>query len=235
LTGFPILALALAAGASAAAADAPRAEVEAIVRSYLLDHPEILGEMMRVLREREQARKIAAVRSQLETPYASGWIGARDPDVTIVELFDYGCIHCRNMAPVLEALVREDSKLRVVFRNYPVFGNDSMRAALKSLEAAEVGKFASFHRALLATGPSAEGLAAAAGDIQLGAEAAPTPARTAEIDRNMALAQSLGVTGTPYFIVGNEIHAGEIALADLRAIVARARAAPPPQASVSPK
>ncbi len=106
------------------------------VRSYLLEHPEILPEAMDRLRDREAAQAVARNREALETPFHGAWAGAADGDVVLVEFFDYACGYCRASNPDVARLLGEDPRLKVVWRDFPVLGPASDQAAIASLAAA---------------------------------------------------------------------------------------------------
>ncbi len=133
-----------------------------LVRSYLLENPEIIPEAMQRLQARESARTIDSQRAALETPFAGAWAGAKDGDVVLVEFFDYACAYCRKSNPDVDRLLREDPKLKVVWREWPVLGPDSESAARVSLAAARQGRFKPFHDHMFAAGrPTAETLQSA--------------------------------------------------------------------------
>lgn len=222
---------AFAMGAVPASASPPDAQIEADsfatrVRAYLLSHPEILAEMVDALQRKELAARIAPRRAELERPYAGAWLGASDGDVVVVEFIDYACPHCRAMASVVEELARTDSKVKVVFRQLPILGRDSELAAMESLAAAEVNRFLAYHRTLWNTpdAPSDTIRAKAAAAARIEGQKSSTPVRTGEIDKNIALANALRISGTPAFVIGDTILTGEPSLTDLRAAVRQTRA-----------
>lgn len=208
-----------------------RGELETVIREYILAHPEIIPEAMDRLQQRRQGQLVAAVRSDLETPFASAWAGAADADVTIVEFFDYACGYCRASLPDVQRLLREDDDLRVVFRELPILSPESETAARVSLAVAQqrAGYF-DFHRAMYAAGrPSPETIAEAqreAGVDRARIEAATDDAEIdAELRRNMELARRLELTGTPAFIVGDQVLSGAVGYDRLKQAVEEARAA----------
>lgn len=198
------------------------------VRAYLLEHPEVLQEVMERLRSKQAAAQVSPHRVALETPYAGAWIGAKDPDVTLVQFFDYACGYCRTSLPNVHRLVQEDPKVRVVFRELPILSRESEVAARASLAAAEQGRFAAFHEAMYAAGrPATETIAAAArtaGLDQAKLQAAMAAPRTEqELGQNIELARTLGFTGTPSWVVGNQILSGAVGYDALKKAVAYAR------------
>jgi protein-disulfide isomerase len=222
--------VALAAGLVGAAVGAGGmlAASGSVVRNYLLDHPEVLPEAMQRLEARQAAKSVDSSRSALETPFAGAWAGAKDGDVVLVEFFDYACGFCRKSNSDVERLLAEDSRLKVVWRDWPVLGPDSEAAARTSLAAARQGKFKPFHDALFARGrPSAEAVAEAAKAAGLDPAAAErsraSQDSTHELARNYQLASQLRASGTPTFVVGDRILQGAVGYDALKEAVAAAR------------
>lgn len=194
------------------------------VRDYLLENPEILPQAMEKLREREAAKMVSANRAALERPFAGAWAGARDGDVVLVEFFDYACGYCRKSNADVDRLLREDPKLKVVWREWPVLGPDSEAAARASLAAAQAGRFKPFYDALFAAGrPTPEALAKARAGAGLAADL-PTPVADQELSTNFELARGLEATGTPTFVVGDQILQGAVGYEALRDAIKEARA-----------
>ena len=121
-----------------------------IVRQALIADPQILVDGADALRDRQYQPTLKARRAALETPFGSSWKGATDPDVVLVEFFDYACAYCRASNPHIEQLLREDKGLRVVFRELPILGPESVAAARLSLAASKAGRFRQFYDALYA-------------------------------------------------------------------------------------
>lgn len=225
LVGMAIGAIALALALGAFGRTSDRRQIETIVRDYVLANPEIIPEAMDRLQSREVAKAVNANRSAIETPFQGAWAGAEDGDVVLVEFFDYACGFCRKSNPDVERLLAEDKRLKVVWRELPVLGPDSLAAAKASLAAASQGKFRQFHDRLFAAGrPSAETIAEAARAAGV-APAALSPAIQAEIDRNYQLAQAINATGTPTFVVGERVLQGAVGYEALKAAIAEARRA----------
>jgi protein-disulfide isomerase len=193
------------------------------VRDYLLENPEILPEAMDRLREREAAKVVSANRAALETPFAGAWAGAADGDVVLVEFFDYACGYCRKSNADIERLLREDPRLKVVWRDWPVLGPDSEAAARASLAAAQAGRFKAFYDALFAAGrPTADTVAGARAAVGLGGDL-PAAAADRELGRNFQLARNLEATGTPTFVVGDQILQGAVGYEALKEAIREAR------------
>jgi protein-disulfide isomerase len=182
-----------------------------IVRQGMLADPQILVEASDALRDRQTAPLIATSRSALETPFASSWKGAEKPEVVLVEFYDYACPYCKASNPHVDRLLKEKPDLRVVYRELPILGQDSVEAARLSLAASKAGRFRQFHDALYAAGRPAPDTNAAAARV---ANIAPTPAQDpaieAELKRNFEIASRLGATGTPLFVVGDRVLNGAV-------------------------
>jgi protein-disulfide isomerase len=225
--------IAAAAGAaflaqSAGGAAPDKAKIEAIVRDYILEHPEIIPQAMERLQARRTGAAIDGSRKAIETPYAGAWEGAANGDAVLVEFFDYACGYCRQSLPDIARLVAQDSKLKVVYRELPILSEDSGAAAKVSLLAAEKGQYMPFHRALYDAGrvtrDTIVAAAATAGIDRKAAEAAmASAAYDHEIEANVKLAQGLQATGTPTFVIGDQVLSGAVGYEALKEAVAKAR------------
>lgn len=196
-----------------------------IVRDALLADPQILVDTADALRDQQYAPVLAQNRTALETPFGSSWEGAEDPDVTLVEFFDYACSYCRASLPHIERLLQEDKGLRVVYREMPILGPDSVVAARLSLAASKAGRFEQFHDTLFEAGrPGPETIPQAARAAGIAPQVSDDPAIEAELRRNFQLASQLGATGTPMFVVGDKVLNGAVGYDALKQAIAEARA-----------
>lgn len=215
-----------------------RAEMEGVVRSYILENPEILPEAIEKLREseakkaqadaEEAAKAAPAMRPALEKAYAGAVAGNPNGDVTVVAFMDYACGYCRASLPVLEELLTKDPQVRIVYREFPVLGPESGLAARWALAAAEQGKYMPFHNALYAGGPpSSESIQSAAAktglDMAAATKAVESKAVVDEMQNNHALAQKLAINGTPSWVVNGKLIHGAVEYATLVSAVAEAR------------
>src|SRR5204863_1301151 len=116
---------------------APGVLTSKIVRQGLLADPKILTDTIEALRDAQYAPVLAANRSAIETPFGSSWKGAAKPQVTLVEFFDYACPYCKASNPYVDRLLSEDKGLRLVYRELPILGPESVAAARVSLEASK--------------------------------------------------------------------------------------------------
>ena len=232
-------AITLAAAAPATRAEQPAdlsvQQIEKIVREYLLREPEIiyqaLEELQRRQAEAEAARQQAAIaenRSELLKDPASPVGGNPDGDVTLVEFFDYRCAYCRRVVSSMRALLDEDRDLRVVFKELPVLGPDSERAARAALASRRQGGYVPFHFALMAAEDlSLQGIRAAAEAVGLDPDRLEAdmaaPEVNAAIQANYALANELGIEGTPAFVIGTQLIPGAVDKARLEQLIREAR------------
>jgi protein-disulfide isomerase len=195
-----------------------------IVRQGLLADPGILSETVDALHDAQYVPVLAANRAEIETPFASSWKGAAKPDVTLVEFFDYACPYCKASNPSVERLLREDKGLRVVYRELPILGPNSVAAARLSLQASKLGRFNQFHDALWAAGrPAADTIAQASQAAGIAPAPQNDPQAEDELKRNFALAGKLGATGTPVFVVGNRVMNGAVGYDALKQAISQAR------------
>ena len=237
-----IAAGALGAGAARAEHDAATAEqgrLEETIHKYLLEHPNVVLEVLDILQTRRDSARdertrtnIAAHREALVNDPSSPVAGNPEGDVTLVEFFDYQCPYCKRVIDSVNAVLEEDPGLRVVYKEFPVLGPGSViaaRAALASRKQ-DPGKYLAFHGALMASrGRLSEStvmaIAAGAGfDVARLKRDMALPEIQRTIDRNQALAQALGITGTPSFVIGDKLVPGAIELDALRQLIAQARA-----------
>lgn len=170
------------------------------------------------------------LRRALERDPNAPVLGNPQGDVTLTEFFDYNCPFCRKMVPTMQRLIGSDPNLRVVFREWPVFGEGSEFAARAALASLDQGKYWQVHAGLMGMKDRAaeasvmrvlRGLGLDLDRLRADMEA---PRVTDHIARSMELADHMGLMGTPTLIAGDEAVFGENSLADLKALVSRARA-----------
>ncbi len=208
-----------------------KSEVETIVADYIKANPQIIPAALEAQRNGEIAKAIDQIRPALEKPYAGAWAGNADGDVTLVVFTDYACGFCRASVPDVDRLIREDKRLKVVFRELPIIAPQSRDAAIMALAAARQGKYDAFHHAMFAAG-SLDKAAIAAAAEKVGVVTDGTADATAnealfqrELDSNLAIATQLQLNATPTWIVGNQLFQGQIGYDALKQAVAKARAA----------
>lgn len=216
------------AGAPAKLGDMDRQQVEQIVHDYILAHPEILPEAMERLNARRTSDVVKQNRAAIETPFAGAWEGAAKGDVVVVEFFDYACGYCRASLPDIAKLLANDAKVKMVYRELPILSPLSGDAAKVSLLAAQKGQYMSYHRTLYGAGRiSRDTIFAAAASVGIDRNAAEAamvnPAYERETESNLKLAQALQASGTPTFVVGDQVLNGAVGYDALREAVAKAR------------
>ena len=215
-----------------------REQVKDVIREFLLEHPEVVLDAINMLQKREQQATqdqqrftIASSRAQLYAATEDASLGNPKARTVIVEFFDYRCPYCKSIAANLRKLVEEDKDLRIVLKEFPILGPDSIYAAKASLAASDQPRFADFHVALIsAPGPlneAAVGKIAAAFGIDFAKlkTRMEAPEIEAVISRNIALARSLGISGTPAFVIGTTVYSGAMENDLLKRLVRQARAA----------
>ena len=213
-----------------------RQAIEGIVHDYLMRNPEVLLDALRSAREKlhrdAEAKAEKALndrRSEIFDDPATPMGGNAQGDVTIVEFFDYRCPYCKQMQPSLETLLKEDHKLRFVYKEMPVLGAASVAAAHAALAAQRQGKYEAFHTAMMAakgqiTDDTVFKVASSVGlDIDRLKRDMTAPAIGEAINKNLALAEALNITGTPGFIIGGKIVTGALDPESLRKRIADAR------------
>ena len=203
---------------------APQPVGSRIVRAGIMADPQILVDGGEALRDQQYAPVLTQHRAEIETPFGTSWKGSSKPDVTVVEFFDYACPYCKASNPAVEQLLGADKGVRVVYRDLPILGPDSVAAARLSLAASKAGRFAQFHDALWDAGrPAPETLAAASKAAGIADQPAASPDVEAELKKNFELAGALGATGTPLFVVGNRVLNSAVSYDELKKAVEGAR------------
>ncbi len=197
-------------------------------RDYLLANPEVLPEAMNVLQQREALARLEPLRDELEQPFPGAVLGNPNGTVTLVEFTDYACTYCRQSVAEVNALIADNPDLKVVIREYPILTEHSAAAARMALAAAQQGKFEAFHQAMFAQGQvSEETILAAASEagvnIELAQGAIDLGQFEAQLQNNVFLAQSIGITGTPSWIVGSRTLNGAVGREAIGRAIAEAR------------
>ena len=169
------------------------------------------------------------LRQSLERDANAPVLGNPKGDITLTEFFDYNCPHCKKMVPTVQRLIASDPNLRVVFREWPVFGEGSEFAARAALASLDQGKYWQMHAGLMgmrdrAAEPSVMRVVRQLGLDEPKLRAAMQSDRVSEhIANSFLLADHMSLMGTPTMIAGDEGIFGQQSLDDLKALVARAR------------
>ena len=217
--------------------EAETRNIEEIVREYLIQNPEVLVEALREYERRQQAEQeaardnaVAGLSSFIDSIPPEDIVGNPEGDVTIVEFFDYRCGFChRMMEPILTAIER-DPNLKLVLVEFPILSQASRFAAQAALASRAQGRYPEFHFALMEQrGQLNEQrvmqIADSLGiDVDQLRQDMQDPSVDETLSANFALAESLGVNGTPAFVIGSSFVPGAIPLERLQELVAQARA-----------
>jgi protein-disulfide isomerase len=238
--GAALAAFLLLSGAVAAQpfTEAQREEIVRILRDALTRDPSILRDAILALQQDDERREAAARVEAIRAERAALLHDPADPvrgnpagDVTIVEFFDVRCSFCRRLHPELEALIAADRGVRVVMKDLPILGAQSVWAARALLAAHRQGGYARLQDALLRLRGEATEAAIQAEARRIGLDwqrlrrDMEDPAIMARIEANVALAQRLGISGTPALIIGDTLVPGAVDQRRLAALVAAQRAA----------
>ena len=217
-----------------------RGEIEAIVRQYLIAHPEVLEEAMAELNKRQTAAEAekheASVDKNAATIFNSPRgvvLGNKDGDVNFVEFFDYNCGYCkRAMADMLD-LMKSDPKLKVVLKEFPVLSQGSVEAAqvAVAVRMQDPGgkKYLEFHQKLLGGRGPADKAHAMAAAKEAGLDLAriekdlASPEVRATIEENFKLAEAMGMNGTPSYVIGKQVVIGAVGVESLKEKIGIAR------------
>jgi protein-disulfide isomerase len=217
---------------------AERARVKELVREILKENPEMVLEALQTLEAREHdeanaksARLLGQYRDRIEHDPQDPVAGNPQGDVTVVEFFDFRCPYCKQVSDHLFETVKDDGKVRLVLKDLPILGRESVIAARAALAAMNQGqaKYLAFHHALVAErGPLDEAnVMRIATQVGLDTARIKADMTKADIDahikRNLELAHELDVRGTPAFVIGDELIPGATDAANLRAAIQKAR------------
>jgi protein-disulfide isomerase len=208
---------------------------DASIERYIRAHPEVIEQSLQSLEakreaeQRERQKAILATKQQelLHDP-ESPVSGNPKGEITLVEFYDYRCGFCKKAASAVTELQKVDPRVRVVYKDFPILGEPSELAAKAALASRAQGKHRAFHEALLASHADMTKKEILKIAVSVGLDARrleadmANPKWQAVIERNRALARELGISGTPGFIVGNELVPGWLDLNGLRELIARA-------------
>ncbi|WP_406853579.1 DsbA family protein [Alsobacter sp. KACC 23698] len=210
-----------------------------MVRSYLMENPEVIQEALVELDRRQKEAEKVATKSALGQVAATLIqsprnivLGNPSGDVTLVEFFDYNCGYCKKSLADMREMAKTDPKLRIVIRDFPVLGPDSVEASFVAVAAKnqiKADKYFDFHQKLL----ESKGRVGKERAIAVAKEFGVDPVRLAKdvesaetraaVEETMKVADTLKLQGTPAFVVGDDIIFGSQGVEPLRAAVANVR------------
>ncbi len=226
------------AAAASTVTEAEKERIGSIVREYLLANPEILEEVQIVLQEKREAQKriaqretIANAQSRIFTTSGDPVIGNPEAKVAVVEFFDYNCGYCKRALDDMNAMVAADPELKFILKDFPILGPDSQKAHIvaSAFNNLMPEKYRDYHIALLGgPGRADEGRAIQLA-IEMGADEEKlraemeNPAIASGFGETYELANMLGITGTPSYVVGDEVVFGALGQRVLTQKVANVR------------
>src|SRR6195952_230584 len=231
---FPLALLGAPPSASAQSfSDTQRGDIESIVRNYLIAHPEVLEEAMAELTKRQSAAEAEkhekGVSNNADAIFNSPrgvMLGNKDGDVTFVEFFDYNCGYCKRAMSDMLDLMKNDPKLKVVLKEFPVLSQGSVEAAQVAvamrMQDPSGKKYLDFHQKLLGGRGAADKARAMAVTKEVGLDMAKLEKDlgSAEvrntIEENFKLAESMGMNGTPSYVIGKQVVIGAVGVENLR-------------------
>lgn len=202
-----------------------KSEVGKIIREYLLENPELILEVQQALEEKQQQElavsQLEIIASQKEEIFSAPYqieIGNPNAEITIVEFFDYNCGFCQRALTDMEILLQSNDNLKFILKEFPVLGEGSIEATRVSMAFSKLlpEKHAEFHTELLSLPGSKDGNRAIQLAVQMGAlqteimAEMENPDIIETIQNTYNLANGLGITGTPSYIVGNEVVFGAV-------------------------
>ncbi|PWJ79492.1 protein-disulfide isomerase [Pseudaminobacter salicylatoxidans] len=214
-----------------------RGDVENIVREYLLANPEILLDVQQALEDKRDEQQRLAHRQVIEQDKAEifnsaydGIVGNPDGKYTIVEFYDYNCGYCKRAQQDMLALTAENPDLRFVLKEFPILGPDSQKAHVVSMafRALMPEKYGEFHNQLLGGQGRADEASAIKIALSLGADEAKlreemkNPAIIEAFSRTYDLANKLAISGTPSYVIGDEVVFGALGKEALQEKIAAA-------------
>lgn len=208
---------------------------DAAIERYIRAHPEVIEQSLQALEAKREAelkdRQKAALKTKQEELLhdpTSPVSGNPKGEITVVEFYDYRCGYCKKAAPAVTELQKVDPRVRVVYKDFPILGESSELAAKAALASQAQGKHQAFHEALFAShgDMTRDEILKIAVTVGLDAKRLETdmanPKWQAVIAKNRILARELGISGTPGFIVGNELVPGWLDLNGLKELISRA-------------
>jgi protein-disulfide isomerase len=223
---------------------AQRGEIESIIKDYLLKNPDIMQEVMQELEKRQAIAEtekakgaIAANKEAIFNSPRQVTLGNPKGDVTMVEFFDYNCGYCKRAMTDMMELLKNDPNLKVVLKEFPVLGEGSVQAAQVAaalmLQDKSGKKYLDFHQKLLSGRGQADKTRALAAAKEAGADMARLEKDMggaevrAALEESFKLAETLGLNGTPSYVINNDVVIGAVGLAALKEKISTARCGKP--------
>ncbi|MBD3624967.1 MAG: DsbA family protein [Rhodobacteraceae bacterium] len=236
---FPTMVMAIGlaiAPFASIAQDLTDERIKELALQAIRENPQIIMEAVQILEAEQvaaqsqaQAEVLNNERQLLERDPNAPVLGNPDGDVTVVEFFDYNCPYCKRAMAEVQGLLDGDDNVRLVYREWPILGDGSVFAAKAALASREQGKYEEFHWALMGMQGRAEEasvmrIAEEVGlDVERLREDMEAPEIQEHIATSMRLTQALGFSGTPSFVIGDNLVPGFVEVDQLRALVEETR------------
>lgn len=217
--------------------DAQRAEIESIIKDYLVNkHPEVMAEGLQGLQKREEQEADAKSKAEINSAKDRVLNDPNSPvggnpkgNVTLVEFFDYQCGYCKMSEEGVERLMKEDKNVKIIYKEFPILGAASGEASKAVLASVKQGKYQAYHDALMSKKDhlSPEVIYGTAKDVGIDVDKLKKDMADAsvtdQINANLKLGQDIGVRGTPMFIINDNIYPGALQYDQLKQAVSDAR------------
>ncbi|CTQ49745.1 DsbA family protein [Jannaschia donghaensis] len=230
------LAVTCAVAAPVSAQQLTPEDVKELALEAILENPDIIMEAVAILQARDAAEAeaqaqatLSSSRDTLTNDPNAPVVGNPNGSVTVVEFFDYNCGFCRRAGPELEALMAADPDVRVVYREWPILSEGSVFGARAALAARAQDKYEEMHKALMGSNTRIEEATVMQIAVELGLDVdrlrtdMDSDAVNEHIDTTRRLAESLGFTGTPSFVIGDTRVPGFVEADRLQEIVDQVR------------
>ncbi len=222
-----------AAVPAAATTTIEKSAIEAIIKDYIMNNPTVIMDSVDQFQKRTMREKSAgAIKTNeqyLSKDDGAPFLGNPDGDVKVIEFFDYNCGYCKKVLPELIQLTEKDKNVKIIFKDIPILGPTSETAAKWAVAAHMQKKYFPFHKNMMDhKGPiNDEVLEKAAKDAGVDVEKLKKDIEGTEvlmqIEKNSALAGQLGITGTPAFVIGEDIVPGALPIEEMERLVQEAR------------
>jgi protein-disulfide isomerase len=224
--------------AASSFSSAQRTEIEGMIKSYLINNPDVLIEVTKELEKRQAAMQadehkkvIVEKKATIFAAPTDFALGSKDKGaISVVEFFDYNCGWCKKAVDDVGKLTAADPKIRIVFKELPIFGEDSMAAAKAAMASVKQGKYWDYHVALMKEKKvGKDNVFTIAEKVGLNVDKLKAdmadPSIDAALKENAAIAQALAIEGTPGFIVDTRVNVGYVPVDGLKALIADVRKA----------
>jgi protein-disulfide isomerase len=215
---------------------AQKTEIEGIIRSYLLENPELVREMVARLEEKDKqseedlrSKALVTFKDQIYHGKSDPIVGNPKGDVVVVEFMDYNCGYCKKAIGEVAQLMETDKNLKVIFKDFPIFGEHSEYAARAAIASNKQGKYWDLHKAMLShegqiTSEQVDQLAAGLGLDMTRLKADIGSKEVGEqMAANMQLAKDLALSGTPAFLFDTTVVPGYLPLDGMQQEIAKVR------------